>query len=126
MAPLPAAAQAISGKTYVFAANPSGIESLAVDFDGSDTATMRIKLAGSELQTWPLGLDGVYCISAGRYGLQGLRGAWEDATTFVCEYDNIGNNDHVFLRLRFAGASVEVETHETAHEGSARFEGKSQ
>jgi CubicO group peptidase (beta-lactamase class C family) len=126
-APLPPIAQEISGKTFVFADNALGIESMGFDFGGSTDpaeATMRIKTAGSTLQTWPLGLDGVLRMSKGPYDLpQGVRGEWEDDKTFVAEYDNIGNNDHIFLRLRFAGDAVSVEGQETAHELGTRAEG---
>jgi hypothetical protein len=39
------------------------------------------------------------------------------------EYDNIANNDHVFLRMSFDGDRVAVESRETAHELGVRFEG---
>ena len=126
-APLPPVAQEISGKTFVFAANPLGIESIGFDFDGGTNpaeATMRIKTAGSDLQTWPLGLDGVLRMSQGPYDLpQGTRGEWVDDKTFVAEYDNIGNNDHIFLRMRFAEDTVSVEAQETAHELGTRAKG---
>ena len=129
-APLPAIAQKISGKTFVFAPNPLEIESIGLDFATGESpidAAMRIKLAGRELQTWPVGLDGVLRMSKGPYDLpQGARGEWVDDTTFILEYDNIGNNDHIFLRNRFAGDGVTVEAQETAHELGARIEGKLQ
>jgi hypothetical protein len=88
---------------------------------------MRIKLADRDLQTWPVGFDGVYRMSEGPYGLeQAARGQWVDDKTFVFEYDNIGNNDHVFLRLTFAGDTVKVAAQETAHETGPTFEGKLQ
>lgn len=127
-APLPAIARAISGQTYVFEDNPLGMVSVVVDFTtGPDpaAATMHIELVDRGRQTWPIGLDGVYRMSAGPYGLpQGARGSWVDDTTFAFEYDNIGNNDHVFLRLHFTGDTVEVAAQETAHEPGPTFTGK--
>jgi hypothetical protein len=103
------------------------MESAGLDFDGSDVATLRIKFAGQPLQTWPVGLDGVHRMSAGRLDLpQGLRGHWEDDATFLLEYDNIANNDHAFLRFHFAGDGVTVTMQETAHETGASFEGQVQ
>jgi CubicO group peptidase (beta-lactamase class C family) len=133
-AALPAIAAAVSGKTYVFEANPLGMESAALDFPpgtGADAGpaegSMRIKLADRDPQTWPVGFDGVYRLSEGPYGLpQAARGWWEDEETFVFEYDNIGNNDHVFLRMTFAGDTVRVAALETAHETGSTFEGKLQ
>jgi hypothetical protein len=88
---------------------------------------MHIKLAGSELQTWPVGLDGVHRISNGPNDLpQGARGEWVDDSTFMLEYDNIANNDHIFLRIRVMGDGVTVEAQETAHELGTRIEGKVQ
>jgi hypothetical protein len=64
-------------------------------------------------------------MSAGEFGLpQGLRGGWMDERTFALEYDNIGNNDHVHMRLSFADDRVTIESRETAHELGARFEGR--
>jgi hypothetical protein len=103
------------------------MKSVALNFTlGPDAAaaTMRIDLAGRGAQVWPLGLDGVFRMSAGPYGLpQGARGRWEDDATFLFEYDNIGNNDHVFLRLHFTGAAVNVEAQETAHEHGVTITG---
>ena len=63
-------------------------------------------------------------MSKGPYDLpQGTRGEWVDDKTFVAEYDNIGNNDHIFLRMRFAGDAVTIEAQETAHELGTRIEG---
>lgn len=127
VAPLPAIAQEISGKLYIMAANLLGIDKLGVTFNDSAEATLQIAFTDSELSSWPLGLDGVYRLFPGTYDLpQGLRGGWVDDTTFLCEYDNIANNDHLFLRLHFAGDRLTVESQETAHELGVRFEGKLQ
>jgi CubicO group peptidase (beta-lactamase class C family) len=128
VAPLPATAKAISGKTFVFEPNPLGMESVALEFNDSAEAILHIKLAGSDqVAAWPVGLDGVYRLSAGNYNLpQGLRGDWTDAQTFAFEYDNIANNDHIFLRLHVEDDQVVLESQETAHELGARFEGKLQ
>jgi hypothetical protein len=127
VAPLPAIAKEVSGKIFVFAANPLTIDKLGVTFNDSAEATLQIALSGGEMTSWPLGLDGVYRLSTGKYNLpQGLRGSWVDDTTFTCEYDNIANNDHLFLRLHFAGDRLTVESQETAHELGVRFEGKLQ
>jgi hypothetical protein len=127
VAPLPATASTISGKIFVFDPNRIDIEALGVEFDGSATAILHITPAGGEMQEWPIGLDGVYRMSAGNFDLpQGLRGEWVDDNTFTCEYDNIANNDHVFLRMRFVDDRVLVEAQETAHELGAQFEGQMQ
>lgn len=125
--PLPALAQEVSGQTYVFAPNVREIESMRLDFDGSDTATLTIGLTGRDLQTWLVGLDGVYRLSQGEHGLPlGVRGHWEDGQTFVFEYNSIANNDYIFLRMTYGDGVVTVDSLETAHEVGARIEGRLQ
>ena len=125
VAPLPAIAKEVSGKTFVFEPNPLEIEKLSLGFVDSAEAILQIKHSDGEMTSWPVGLDGVYRMSAGEYNLpQGLRGEWVDDQTFACEYDNIANNDHIMLRLRFAGDLLVIESHETAHELGVRIEGR--
>lgn len=124
---LPALAMEISGKTYAFEPNPSNIERFTAYFDGSPQAELKIKFSGIEEATWPVGLDGVYRLTEGDFGLpQGARGEWTSPDTFVLEYDNIANNDHVFLTIQFSGERVIFDTQETAHEGGFSFEGRLQ
>lgn len=102
-----------------------GIEACSLESGGPAEAVFRITHNGGTVDPWPVGLDGVYRVSEGPFGLpQGLRGGWADEKTFVLEYDNIANNDHFFLRLSFEGDRVVVESRETAHEVGARFEGR--
>jgi CubicO group peptidase (beta-lactamase class C family) len=123
--PLPATAKRISGQTFVFDPNPLGIEACSLEFGEPAVAVFRITHNGGTTEPWPVGLDGVYRMSEGPYGLpQGLRGEWTDERTFALEYDNIANNDHFFLRLSFDGDKVTIESRETAHELGARFEGR--
>jgi CubicO group peptidase (beta-lactamase class C family) len=126
VAPPPAIAGRISGRTFVFDPNPLEIESCSLEFTADPAvAVFHITHNGGKREPWPVGLDGVYRMSAGEFGLpQGLRGGWMDERTFALEYDNIGNNDHVLLRLSFVGDRVTVESRETAHELGARFEGR--
>jgi CubicO group peptidase (beta-lactamase class C family) len=123
--PLPETAKAISGKTFVFGPNPIEAEAIGLEFGDSAEAVLHITPTGGKPESWPIGLDGVYRMSPGKYNFpQGLRGSWADAKTFVFEYDNIANNDHAIIRIRFEGNRVEVESRETAHELGVRFEGK--
>jgi CubicO group peptidase (beta-lactamase class C family) len=123
--PLNATAKRISGTTFVFDPNPLEIEEVTLEFAEPASAVFRLTHSGGKPDSWPIGLDGVYRMSEGEYGLpQGLRGEWVDERTFALEYDNIGNNDHIFLRLSFAGDRVTIESHETAHELGVRFEGR--
>lgn len=128
VAPLPGTARAVSGKTFVFDPNPTGIEDARLEFTGSAEAIMYITLSDARgLRRWPVGLDGIYRMSKGDYGYpQGLRGYWADAQTFVFEYAGITNNDHYTWRMRFEGNRVIMEGQETAHELGVKFEGRLQ
>lgn len=122
---LPAIAQALSGKTFAFTANPLGMAQMALNFGAPTEATMQIAFGEEQPTTWLIGLDGLYHLFPGKYDLpQGVRGTWSDGETFLVEYDNIANTDHYFLRFHFAGDRVMVEGQETAHELSVRFEGQ--
>jgi hypothetical protein len=124
-APLPETARAISGQIFVFEPNPIEVEALGLEFDGSAEAMLHIRSTGGQMETWPVGLDGVYRMSAGEYDLpRGLRGAWADGQTFVLEYAGIGHNDHFTFRLRFEGDRALMEGQETAHELGMKFEGR--
>jgi CubicO group peptidase (beta-lactamase class C family) len=123
--PLPEIARVISGKTFVFGTNPFNWETMSFAFDDSAEAVMHIKTSGSEMTSWPIALDGVYRFIPGPYDLpMGLRGTWLDDKTFVLEYDNIANNDHVMLRAQFESDHVALQVQETAHEVGATVEGR--
>jgi CubicO group peptidase (beta-lactamase class C family) len=125
-APLPEIARQISGKTFVFEPNPVEMESAVLTFNESAEARLAIKHFGSEqVVSAPIGLDGVYRMSSGDHNLpQGYRGAWADAQTFVFEYDNIANNDHIIFRMRVEGSRVMMTGQETAHELGTQFAGR--
>ncbi len=126
VAPLPETARAISGKTFVFEPNPLEIEKLRLEFNDSAEAIMQVMFTGrGQMPPWPIGLDGVYRMFPGDYNLpQGQRGYWADARTFVLEHDEIANNIHVILRMRFEGDSVMVEGQEISLKLGVRFEGR--
>ncbi len=126
VAPLPEMARAISGKTFVFEPNPLEIENLRFEFNDSAEAILHVTSTDSgKTPPWPIGLDGIYRLFPGDYNLsQGLRGYWADAQTFVLESDEIANNDHVILRMRFEGDRVVIEGQETSHEIGVRVEGR--
>jgi CubicO group peptidase (beta-lactamase class C family) len=125
--PLPAMAQLISGKTYVFDPNPVELQSMTAEFDGSAEAMNYVGFIGRPVESWPIGLDGVYRFSTGPDGRpQGLRGFWADEQTFFLEYEGITTNDHFMLQFHYDGDRVEVQAQETAHEIGAQFEGRLQ
>lgn len=126
VAPLPATARAISGKTFVFTPNPTTLTSARLEFNDAATAMMYITFGDdAPPQAMPVGLDGVYRMSRGSDDApQGVRGYWVDEQTFVFEYAGITNNDHIVFRLRFEGDRVFGEAQETAHELGMKFEGR--
>jgi CubicO group peptidase (beta-lactamase class C family) len=127
VAPLPETARLISGQTFVFDPNPTTIDSLSLEFNDSGEATFHFTAGGNEMVSGPVALDGVYHLFPGNYNLpMGLRGYWADDQTFVLEYDQIANNDHGTLRMRFEGDHVILQSQETAHETGVTVEGSLQ
>lgn len=125
VAPLPETAKEISGQIFAFEPNPIEVEALGLEFDDSAEAILHIRFNGGQLESWPVGLDGVYRMSVGEYDLpRGLRGAWADDQTFVLEYAGIAHNDHFTFRLRFEGDRAVMEGQETAHDLGMKFEGR--
>jgi hypothetical protein len=125
LTPLPDMAREISGKTVVFERNPTAMETAVLEFTTTAEATMRFTKFGSEqVVSVPIGLDGVYRMSVGAHDLpQGYRGCWADPQTFLLEYDNIANNDHATIQVRFEGERMLMSVQETAHERGTQFEG---
>jgi CubicO group peptidase (beta-lactamase class C family) len=87
--PLPEMAKAVTGRTYRMEASPMPIESIRLDFDGSDQAVAYLKIAGEDgTRMIPVGLDGVDHMGLGVDGhLLGARGVWTADDTFTLEYD---------------------------------------
>ena len=88
------------------------IRSFSLTFPGGATAQLQLELADRLDGPRPVGLDGVPRVSpAGRFGLPvAVRGAWESDSTFILDYDEVGNINRRRLRLTFVdqGASVEL------------------
>jgi hypothetical protein len=134
VAPLPAIAKAISGKTFVLPPNWIGLQALTLTFPAAGDPTARFAFVESGnmnrtekvREVRPIGLDGVLRFSPnGRYGLSvGLRGNWEDDHTFVLEYDEIANLNSYRLRLSFTEKTVSVQAKERTGLFDEKFEGK--
>lgn len=111
VAPLPATATTISGKTLVFEPNPYTIETIRLEFGTSSEAKMQMTFS-SDLSplAGTIGLDGVYRMSPGWHDIpHGMRGAWMDAQTFVLDYDFIADLEAYTFTFHFGGERGMVE-----------------
>lgn len=126
--PLPAIAQAISGAIYAFGPNPLDLATLRLDFAQPTEATMAITFNdGQAPRTVDIGLDGVYRLSPGRYGLPSAqRGTWTDGTTFVLEYNELANIDSYTFQMRFSGHAITIDGQELTHSTAFQLAGASQ
>jgi hypothetical protein len=118
---LPDTAATVSGVRYVFeTGNPAGVRSLRVGFDESAEADLELTFAdGRQPFAGAIGLDGVYRLSPGTWGLAaGMRGTWADEQTFVFERDEIANNGGLLVILRFDNDDVTMEVLERTVEGT--------
>jgi CubicO group peptidase (beta-lactamase class C family) len=124
--PLPEAARAISGKTFVLESDPLNLRTLRLDFDNSAEARIQLTFTNQPDRDFKVGLDGIYrTYPFEDYDLpMGLRGGWLDAQTFLLEYDRIANRDAYLLHMRFESDRVMIEVKERTRQASVTFEGK--
>ena len=112
VATAPTQAKVISGRTYALDANPFDLRSFSLTFSGGATAQLQLELVDRLDSPRPVGLDGVPRVSPdGRFGLPvAVSGAWESDSTFVLDYNEVGNITNRRFRLTFVdeGASVEL------------------
>ncbi len=107
--PLPEAARAISGKTFIFKSNPIQLESLRIDFDASAEAIVQLDLANeASPRRMGVGLDGAYRPSHGGRPIV-ARGQWADASTFILEYEEGPGLVTYVNRVRFDGNRISFE-----------------
>ena len=123
----PTQAKVISGRTYALDANPFDIMSFSLTFSGGATAQLQLALVDRLDRPRPVGLDGVPRVSpGGRFGLPvAVNGAWESHSTFILDYDEVGNINKRRLRLTFVdkGNSVELTDRSVPLE-TARYRGR--
>ncbi len=84
VARVPATAQEISGKTYVFgkdAAQAVNLKTLRFELNDSPEAALYLDLYAIK-QTWLIGLDGTFRLNA---DAQAVRGYWADPQTFIMD-----------------------------------------
>jgi CubicO group peptidase (beta-lactamase class C family) len=128
VAPLPAAARAISGKTYAFDLSPLDLRTIRFEFDDTAEAKLHVAFYNQPEQDLLVGLDGVYRFyPIGEHRLPlGVRGSWIDSQTFLFEYDSVANQDAYVLEMRFEGDHVTITACERTHDAGLTLEGKLQ
>jgi len=124
VAALPEIAEAISGRRYVFEANPALLDWFRLDFAGEAEATMEFSGSGEDApRVVRVGLDGIYR-TAPDGAVPGLgRGYWEDDTTFVIDYNTLPSLEHFTFRLTFDGEQVTFNLEEHIYGMSITLKG---
>ena len=109
--PLPLLATAVSDRHYALDANPLGMKGLRLSFAGGAEAGLTLELADGTVWRRPVGLDGIPRLSPdGRFGLPAAAsGRWDSDSSFVLDYDEVGNINAFRLRMIFAGSVVTIE-----------------
>ena len=123
MASLPVIAQQISGKQYRVEPNPLGWRAVTFRFAGRDVATAHVEFVDGRVEKRAVGLDGVPRVSPnGRFGLPvALQGTWTDASTFVFDYDEVGNINSFVCRFTFEDKTAVVDVKERSGELELRM-----
>ena len=115
--------QKVTGETYLLDPNPRAVESASLTFPGRAEALLYLTTSLDETQVnpadpqdwwsdveWPVGLDDVYRISPGNFGVPlGMKGWWDSDETFVIHIDYIGNTQWSRMRFTFQGEQVTIE-----------------
>ncbi|MBI5116183.1 serine hydrolase [Candidatus Poribacteria bacterium] len=128
--PLPEMAAKISGRTFTLEPNMYGFTSLSLSFQKNDEAIMRLSLSSFEGKMdleLPVGLDNVYRISPGRYGLPAAaKGFWKNKNVFMVDLDEMGNINHWQIRMKFKDEKVNVTMREMTGLPTGKFRGRLQ
>lgn len=143
-AKLPEFAHKISGQRFEFADNWLGLRALTLTFRKTEGpalaklefvpalkqfqfgASAKVGGLGVATELRPVGLYGIPLITGdGILGSSvGLKGNWEDAQTFVLEYDEIASTNSYRLRLRFTETGIEVQAKERTGLFEEKFAGR--
>ena len=120
--PLPAAAQAASGRRYAFAPNASGLRALTPRFDPGGAEVTLVLDYGGVVMEIPVGLDGTFRYSKQRGEPWAFRARWEDDATLFIEQELLSraNRRRTTLRLHEDGLDFESIELVDGHEESLR------
>ncbi|MBI5527526.1 MAG: serine hydrolase [Deltaproteobacteria bacterium] len=105
---LPPFAAKVSGTGYVFEKNVLDLDSFKITFsDGAPEARVVLALAGGTSLDLPVGLDGMFRIGKGRFGLPAaMKGHWRSGQVFEAALDELGNNARWSMVAAFDGDEV--------------------
>jgi hypothetical protein len=113
-APVPALAQSIADRRFVFPTNPQGIESLSLApaADGEAGTILTVRIAGEEHRVTMRPRDWLRGeLTAGpSAGAVALRGAWVSADTFALDVVRYRTPFTARHQLKFAGDQVTLTT----------------
>jgi CubicO group peptidase (beta-lactamase class C family) len=123
--PLPENARRVSGATYALEANPLGLRTLSINFDGSEPI-LSLAFTDGRAEKRPFAPNGQPRLSyGGRFGLPvAVNGKWTTPVTFSMDYDEVGNINSFHLDLAFADDSVIVSVAERTGLLNAKFVGR--
>jgi len=109
--PLPGIAEQVSGQTYVLDDNPLGLLSASFTFQEADTeALLNLSFVDGNQAEWLIGLDSVFRISPGLYGLPvAVMGGWESDNVFVLQTDEMGKMQRDRISMKFEDSLITVE-----------------
>lgn len=125
---LPETARKVSGQTYLMDANPHGLVSVSLTFPSHEEGVFGVSIVeDSQTLELPVGLDNVYRIGPGRFGLPAAaKGFWQTDNVFALDLDEIGNINRWRILMTFRDDGVTVVMKEMTGLASARLEGRVQ
>lgn len=121
---LPDLAEAVSGKTFEFAANRMGLRSLVLHFtSGSPEAEIEF-VVGEVEGSLTIGLDGVFRISELHGQRWACRGHWINGQSLTLEQEAPGKVLRRRITLNFQGDTLNFEAHDQITNSSEVYSAK--
>lgn len=124
--PLPEMAWRVSGQRYVLDANQLGLQSLSLTFqEEEEEGLLNITSIDGNQVEYLVGLDNVFRISPGRFGLPvAAKGWWESENVYVIHFDEIGNINQWRINATFEGDQVTIQMQDLTGLGSVTLVGQ--
>ena len=124
--PLPQMAHQVSGRTYVFGANPSDFKTFSIAFQPQkDEARFSLSF-GSQHVEGTIGLDNIYRIINAKGFLRALRGSWVTENTFLIDYQVLDYTQRGTIRMTFEKNKLTVWMQEEIEGTTYKFSGQLQ